>query len=164
MKSTAPERTILFVGKVKTIKKLERFHANNCKQYVSVIFQTYNSHRITVHINCFYTDLGSPKCIFLLPFDTPSFALGLKKRSHQNNTILWWQLAIHNRFNKQSRLGLAQNNYQMNMESATSITMIFFIADFPSTLLPLVKGIVETLYSIEFETQSFQEILSIMFS
>ena len=52
----------------------------------------------------------------------------------------------------------------MNMESATSITMIFFIADFPSALLPLVKGIAETLYSIAFETQSFQEILSIMFS
>ena len=50
------------------------------------------------------------------------------------------------------------------MESTTSITMIFFIAGFPSTLLPLVKGIAETFYSVEFETQSFQKILSIMFS
>ena len=38
MKNAALERTIVFVGKEKKIKKLARFHANSCKQYLSVIF------------------------------------------------------------------------------------------------------------------------------
>ena len=42
--------------------------------------------------------------------------------------------------------------------------MIFFIADVPSALQPMVNGIAETVYSIEFETQSCQEMLSVIFS
>ena len=120
MKNAALERTIVFVGKEKKIKKAGKI---SCKQLQTISKHDFFRH-LTVTVLQYiltvsYTDLGSPKYIFLLPFDTPSFTLGLKKKLHYNNTILWWQLAIYSRFNRHSLLGLPHNNYQMNVESAT---------------------------------------------
>ena len=54
MKNAALERTIVFVGKEKKIKKAGKI---SCKQLQTIskrdFFRHFDSHRITVHINCF---------------------------------------------------------------------------------------------------------------